>query len=199
MKLISYRIAFALVLFASAAAIVTAQDDARRLFEAGQYQAVVEKTAGDGSPEGQYLKGLAHLKLNQGDAAKESFRRLEGGGDSWKAVGDSAVAQADGDLDGALNAARTAVERNGGLAQAQYQLGLVQEARNDSAAAAEAFAKAAEANPQMAYAHYNAGMNFYKAKRVDRMAVYFENFLKLAPNAPEKPAVESIMRTIRGR
>jgi hypothetical protein len=42
-------------------------------------------------------------------------------------------------------------------------------------------------------------MNYYKAKRIDRMAVYFENFLKLAPNAPEKPAVESIMRTVRGR
>jgi len=51
----------------------------------------------------------------------------------------------------------------------------------------------------MAYAHYEAGMAYYKAKRVDRMAVYFENFLKLAPNAPEKPAVQSIMRTVRGR
>jgi hypothetical protein len=42
-------------------------------------------------------------------------------------------------------------------------------------------------------------MNYYEAKRVDRMATYFENFLKLAPNAPERPAVESIMRTVRGR
>ena len=41
----------------------------------------------------------------------------------------------------------------------------------------------------MAYAHYMAGMSFYKAKRVDKMAVYFENFLKLAPEAPERPAV----------
>jgi hypothetical protein len=31
------------------------------------------------------------------------------------------------------------------------------------------------------------------------MAVYFENFLKLAPNAPERPAVLSIMKTVRGR
>ena len=58
--------------------------------------------------------------------------------------------------------------------------------RGDSAGAAEAFAKAAEADPRMAYAHYHAGMNYYKAKRIDQMAVYFENFLKLAPNAPEK-------------
>ena len=65
--------------------------------------------------------------------------------------------------------------------------------------AAEAFAKAAELNPQVACAHYDAGMAFYKIKRVDRMAVYFENFVKLAPNAPEKAAVQSIMRTVRGR
>ena len=37
----------------------------------------------------------------------------------------------------------------------------------------------------MAYAHYEAGMAFYKVKRVDRMAVYFENFLKLAPERRE--------------
>jgi hypothetical protein len=42
-------------------------------------------------------------------------------------------------------------------------------------------------------------MAFYKSKMVDRMAVYFENFLKLAPDAPEAPAVSSIMRTVRGR
>src|SRR5262245_32896505 len=111
------------LLFLAGVAFLNAQDDARRLFEAGQYQAVVEKTGGDGSPEAQYLKGLAHLKLNQGDAAKESFRRLDPSGDAWHAVGESAVALADGDQDRALGAARTAVERNGGLAQAQYQLG----------------------------------------------------------------------------
>jgi len=85
------------------------------------------------------------------------------------------------------------------LASARYQLGLVESARNKPAEAAEAFAKAADLDPQMAYAHYEAGMAYYKAKRVDRMAVYFENFLKLAPNAPERPAVQSIMRTVRGR
>jgi tetratricopeptide (TPR) repeat protein len=76
---------------------------------------------------------------------------------------------------------------------------LVLEARNERPAAAEAFVKATQASPSMAYAHYHAGMNFYEAKRIDQMAVYFENFLKLAPNAPERPAVESIMKTLRGR
>ena len=91
------------------------------------------------------------------------------------------------------------MEQDGNLAQAHYQLGLVESAQDKQAPAAEAFAKAAALDPQMAYAHYEAGMAYYKIKRVDRMAVYFENFLKLAPNAPEAPAVKSIMKTVRGR
>ena len=182
----------------AAAARSTAQEDARKLFQAGKYQAVVEQSASDGSPAAQYLKGLAHLKLNQPDAAKEAFGRLDAD-EAWKSVGQSAIALADGNQDAALAAAQAAVAANAGLAEAQYQLGVVLEAKGDRAGAADAFVKATKANPQMAYAHYFAGMNFYEAKRVDQMAVYFENFLKLAPNAPERPAVESIMRTVRGR
>jgi tetratricopeptide (TPR) repeat protein len=188
-----------LVVLSLAAVRATAQEDPRKLFEAGKYQAVIEQTAADSSPAAQYLKGLTHLKLNQPEAAKEAFQRLEGADEAWQSVGQSAIALTDNNRDGALAAARSAVSRNAQLAEGQYQLGLVLDATNDNTAAAAAFAKAAEISPQMAYAHYYAGMNFYKAKRIDRMAVYFENFLKLAPNAPERPAVESIMRTVRGR
>jgi tetratricopeptide (TPR) repeat protein len=182
-----------------AAARAHAQDNPRQLFEAGKYQAAVDKAAGDNSPASQYLRGLSYLKLNQADAAKDAFRQLAGADAAWKSVGQSAVALTDNNRDAALAAARSAVSSNAKLAEAQYQLGLVLEATGDHAGAADAFAKATENNPQMAYAHYYAGMSFYEAKRVDRMAVYFENFLKLAPNAPERPAVESIMRTVRGK
>jgi tetratricopeptide (TPR) repeat protein len=195
-----YRVAMAMLALLLGAGIrSTAQEDARKLFESGAYPAVVQKTAADESPGAQYLKGLAHLRLKQPDEAKDAFRRLERGDDAWKAVGESAIALVDGNRDAALDTARTAVDRNAGLAEAQFQLGTVLEARGDRPAAAEAFVKATEANPQMAYAHFYAAMNYYEAKRVDRMAVYFENFLKLAPKAPERPAVESIMRTVRGR
>ena len=195
-----HRLALVVVtLLSIAAGRASAQDSPRQLYEAGKYQAAVDKSAGDNSPAAQYLNGLSHLKLNQPDAAKASFQKLQGGDDAWKAVGQSAVALTDNNKDAALAAARSAVSHNARLAEAQYQLGLVLDATGDNAAAAEAFARATEDNPQMAYAHYYAGMNFYEAKRVDRMAVYFENFLKLAPNAPERPAVESIMRTVRGR
>jgi tetratricopeptide (TPR) repeat protein len=195
-----HRVAIALLALLLVAGIrLAAQDDPRKLFESGKYQEVVERTANDDSPGAQYLNGLAHLRLKQPDEAKDAFRRLERGDEAWKAVGESAIALVDNNRDAALEAARLAVERNAGLAEAQYQLGVVLEARGDRPGAAEAFVKATQASPQMAYAHYYAAMNYYEAKRVDRMATYFENFLKLAPNAPERPAVESIMRTVRGR
>jgi tetratricopeptide (TPR) repeat protein len=151
--------------------LAPAQDSPQKLFESGKYQEAIDNVKGrsDASREDVFLRALAHRKLNQNDDAKEAFHALEGG-------------------DGA-----------GDNAQARYQLGLVESARNNQQEAADAFAKAAELNPQMAYAHYEAGMAFYKAKKVDRMAVYFENFLRIAPNAPERPAVQSIMRTVRGR
>ena len=39
----------------------------------------------------------------------------------------------------------------------------------------------------------------YQVKRVDRMANAFERFVKLAPQAPERPAVEALLRSIRGK
>jgi tetratricopeptide (TPR) repeat protein len=184
--------------------VAGAQDASpQKLFESGKYQQVVDaiKSRSDAPPEEVYLRALAHRKLNQADDAKEVFGTLAGAdeGSHWRQVGLSGQALMEGNLDAALAAARKAVEMDGGSAQARYQLGLVEAARNNNAQAADAFAKAAELDSQMAYAHYEAGMAYYKAKRVDRMAVYFENFLRLAPNAPERSAVQSIMRTVRGR
>jgi tetratricopeptide (TPR) repeat protein len=194
------RIGFAsLAIVLGSAVHSTAQEDTRKLFEAGNYRGVVDQTPADSPAPAQYIKGLAYLKLNQIDQAKDAFSQLASGGDAWQSIGQSAIALAEGNSDAALAAAKQAVAQNGGLAEAQYQLGLVLEARNERPAAADAFVKATQANPSMAYAHYHAGMNFYEVRRIDQMAVYFENFLKLAPNAPERPAVESVMKTVRGR
>jgi lipoprotein NlpI len=71
--------------------------------------------------------------------------------------------------------------------------------RRDYGGAMEAFNRATELDPAFAAAHYNAGLASYRAKRVDLMANHFETFIRLAPNAPERPEVESILRTVRGR
>ena len=174
----------------------------KKLFESGKYQEAIDsiKAQADAPKDQIYLRALAHRKLSQNDEAKEAFNKLGAGdGGAWKSIGESGVALVEGNLEVAGAAAKKAVELDGNSPQAQYQLGLVESARNNHPAAAAAFAKSAELDPQMAYAHYEAGMAFYKAKKVDRMAVYFENFLKLAPDAPEAPAVKSIMKTVRGR
>ena len=183
--------------------IVPAAQDAspQKLFESGKYQEAIDsvKNRSDASPEDVYVRALAHRKLNQNDDAKEAFGALASRDGAWKEIGNSGTAMIEGNMDNAAAAARKAVDADGNSSEARFQLGLVESARNNQQQAADAFARAAELNPQMAYAHYEAGMAFYKAKKVDRMAVYFENFLKLAPNAPERPAVQSIMKTIRGR
>jgi tetratricopeptide (TPR) repeat protein len=186
-----------------AVTIAHAAQDAspQKLFESGKYQEAIDtvKKRSDASPEDVYVRALAHRKLNQNDDAKEAFGALASRDGAWKEIGNSGTAMIEGNMDNAAAAARKAVDADGNSSEARFQLGLVESARNNQQQAADAFAKAAELNPQMAYAHYEAGMAFYKAKKVDRMAVYFENFLKLAPNAPERPAVQSIMKTIRGR
>src|SRR5690606_14452918 len=104
--------------------------------------------------------------------------------------------------DEALSLAQAAVAQSApppASAYALYQLGLVQSQRQDMAGAAESFEKATAIDPAFAYAHYYAGMANSSLNRIDRVAQHFETFLKLAPEAPERAAVESIMRTVRGR
>ncbi|HXW07824.1 MAG TPA: tetratricopeptide repeat protein [Vicinamibacterales bacterium] len=193
----------AAVLLTIAAAAVAQDVPPEKLFEAGKYQEVIDSVRSrPDAPQGHvYLRALAHRKLDQNDDAKQAFGSLATAdeGSAWREIGNSGTALVEGNLDAAQAAARKAVEIDANSAQAHFQLGLVESARDDHAQAAEAFARAAELDPQMAYAHYEAGMSFYKTKRIDRMAVYFENFLRLAPEAPERPAVQSIMRTVRGR
>jgi tetratricopeptide (TPR) repeat protein len=188
---------------AFAAAAVTQDASPQKLFESGKYQEAIDSVkARPDAPQDQiYLRALAHRKLDQNDDAKQAFGALAAAseGSAWREIGNSGNALVEGNLDAAQAAAKKAVENDGNSAQAQFQLGLVESAKSDHAQAAAAFAKAAELDPQMAYAHYEAGMAFYRNKRVDRMAVYFENFLRVAPDAPERAAVQSIMRTVRGR
>jgi Flp pilus assembly protein TadD len=71
--------------------------------------------------------------------------------------------------------------------------------RGDFNAAVQAFERAIEARPRFAYAHYQAGLAYDRIGRADLLAARFETFLRLAPEAPERAAVEGILRTIRGR
>ncbi len=189
--------------FTLAAAPVFAQDATRiqKMFEAGRFQQVVESVSSDSAPEALYTLAQSHQRLNANDQAIGIYQQLamRGDEDAWTFVGRSGQQLLEGDADGALDSARHAVEMNGDLAEAHFQLGLVLAARQDWTQAAPEFDRVTELNPAAAYAHYYGGLMHYRAGRPDRMANHFEQFLKIAPDAPERPEVTQIMRTVRGR
>ena len=182
-----------------------AETSARALFEAGQYEQAIQAVAqdrqhGTNEPADAYLSAQSYEKLGQPDRAKAEFALLERVEDAaWQLVGHSAVSLIDGDSEQALKAATQAAASAPDFFFAQYQLGLVKAERQDWTGTTEAFERATQIDPTFAYAHYYAGLAYSKVKRADRTATHFEVFLKLAPKAPERPAVESIMRTLRGR
>lgn len=182
-----------------------AETSARALFEAGQYEQTIRGVAqqrqhGMNEPADTYLSAQSYQRLGEPARAKAEFALLEDVEDAgWRLVGRSAESLIDGDIEQALQAATQAAARAPDFFFAQYQLGLVKAERQEWSGAADAFEQASQIDPTFAYAHYYAGMAVSKVKRADRTAAHFEVFLKLAPKAPERPAVESIMRTLRGR
>jgi tetratricopeptide (TPR) repeat protein len=180
-----------------------AQDTAqvRRMFDAGQYQQVVEAAAGGDEPVAIYTAAQSQQRLGATAEASETYARLAARpeGDAWHFVGLSGQQLIAGDNDGALASARQAAAIDDGLAEAHFQAGLVLARQQNWRAAAEALDRAAEINPGFAYAHYYAGLMHSRSGRPDRMAIHFEQFLTIAPEAPERPEVMQIMRTVRGR
>jgi tetratricopeptide (TPR) repeat protein len=210
MNMITARVStVAMVCVLASAAAGAAQDQpqsVKQLLESGRYQEAVERTAAEpgSAPEDTYLAAQAYQKMNNADGARQALAQLaeRGDEDPWSLIARSERARLDQNLDEALSLAQAAVAQSApppASAYALYQLGLVQSQRQDMAGAAESFEKATAIDPAFAYAHYYAGMANSSLNRIDRVAQHFETFLKLAPEAPERAAVESIMRTVRGR
>ncbi|OFW01976.1 MAG: hypothetical protein A3I61_00430 [Acidobacteria bacterium RIFCSPLOWO2_02_FULL_68_18] len=184
-------------------AIAWAQDAAevRRMFEAGRFQQVVDSAGDAAAPAVVYTAAQSHQKLGAAGEARAAYAQLatRGEDDPWHFIGLSGQQLLDDQTAAALESAQQAVALGPRLADAHYQMGLVHARREEWRAAAEAFDRAAELSPATAYAHYYGGLMHYRAGRPDRMAIHFEQFLKLAPEAPERPEVLQIMRTVRGR
>lgn len=178
---------------------------ARQLFEAGQNEEALRaitagRDAGTASPADSYLAAQILLKLTRRAEARAELARLVNQTDPvWKMIAESTIASIDGNRNAALAAAEKAAAVAPALFFASYQLGLVKAERDDWPGSADAFERASTSDPTFAYAHYYGGLAYSRAKRADRMAIHFEMFLKLAPKAPERLAVESLMRTVRGK
>jgi tetratricopeptide (TPR) repeat protein len=189
--------------FAVAAVLIVAgaarAQTAQALYERGAYAEAAQSAAGNEDPANTYMAGQAYLKLDRPQDARNEFARLANGSDeAWKAVGQSAIALIDNNLDQAVAEGRRASEVGGGNGFAFYQLGLAHLRRNEFDPASQALDRAAELMPGFAYAHYQAGVAHQRARRLNPMAEHFQAFLKLAPNAPESGQVQLALRALKG-
>jgi tetratricopeptide (TPR) repeat protein len=200
-SMINKAIAVAALAFTPAVALAQSPAEVQKLFEAGRYQQIVESAAPDAEPAVVYTAAQSQQKLGANERAVEMYARLaeRPEDDPWRFIGESGRQLVQGELDPAADTARRAVEIAGDLPEAHFQLGLVLAKREDWQGAATEFDTVSMLRPDNAYAHYYGGLMHYRAGRPDRMAIHFEQFLKLAPNAPERPEVMQIMRTVRGR
>ena len=72
-----HRLAFVIVTMLSVAAVrAGAQDNPRQLFEAGKYQAAIDKSASDGSPGVAVPQGI---ELSQTQSGRRGKRRVRKG------------------------------------------------------------------------------------------------------------------------
>ena len=194
-------LATALITLFSSLALAQDPGEVQRLFEAGRYQQVVDATTPQSAPEVLYTTAQSQQKLGANDQALQTYGRLaeRPENDPWHFIGLSGRQLVEGNMEAAVGSARQGVAAGGDLPEAHFQLGLALARQQQWAEAATAFEAASSRQPANAYAHYYGGLAYYRANRVDRMATHFEQFLKLAPEAPERPEVQSIMRTLQKR
>jgi len=182
-------------------ALAMAQDpgEIQRLFEAGRFQQVVAASNPASPPDVLYFAAQSQQKLGAIDQAAQAFNQLAARpeADPWHFIGLSGRQLVEGNADASVASARQAAAMAPDLPAGHFQLGLALARQQQWPEAAAEFEAASDRQPTNAYAHYYAGMMHYRANRIDRMAVHFEQFLKLAPEAPERPEVLSIMRTLK--
>jgi Tfp pilus assembly protein PilF len=94
-------------------------------------------------------------------------------------------------------AAPVAAPPDTAAANALCDAGVEQLARREYAEAARSLDRCIEMDPTRAYAYYHAGLAYQEIKRVDLMIARLETFVRLAPEAPERPAVEAMLRQVR--
>jgi tetratricopeptide (TPR) repeat protein len=171
------------------------------LFESGRYQDVLNSVAaGDVSARALWFAAQSSLRLGQRDEAARQFVQVAeiGGSPAWQVVSDLALALMRENPE-EIDRAREAAAAFPGDPFVQYQVGLAHARRNDMAAAAQAFDRASQADPRFAYAYYGSGLTWDRLNRADLAIARLEMFERLAPDAPERPEVASILQTVRRR
>jgi tetratricopeptide (TPR) repeat protein len=200
-RLLKSPLALTAVLGLSASLAGAQGTSVQKLFERGAFEEAVQRGEAErNNVESVFFAAQAAGRMNDnGRAAQEYGRLQQAGDDAWKAIGESGVKLAEGNLGAAMAAAERAVAASGDNPYAHYQAGLVANRQNNYERARDGFTRAAELKPDFAYAHYYAGTTNQRLKNIAQMSEHFERFIKLAPDAPERTAVTALLRTLRPR
>jgi tetratricopeptide (TPR) repeat protein len=102
-----------------------------------------------------------------------------------------------GQYAGAESAALQALQSSPADAVASAALGeaLVSEGKLDEAI--QRLTAVLQADPRLPYAHYWRGQAYQRQKQVARMVDDYEAFLRLAPDAPEAPALRAVVQSVQ--
>ena len=170
------------------------------LFESGRDDEVVTRAATTTRGDELWFSAQSRLRMGQRAEAVEAFTRLANAAPSeaFQVAARLALTRLAGE-DGLAASARDAATRFPADAFVQFEVGLSFGVLGNQEAAARAFDAAADASPLLAYAYYQAGLAYSKLERPDLTVTRFETFVRLAPEAPERPQVETILRAARGR
>ena len=170
--------------------------EVQRLFQSGAFEEAV-KAADQADPASKYLAAQALIKLEQLDRAGQELGEIKGAGPGWRLIAESGEAMLANDSARAVDLARQAAETDGDNPFAHYQMGLAASKQNDFATATREFNRTIELKPDFAYGHYYAALAHQRLRQLSKAAEHFEMFLRLAPQAPERQAVQAIMRTLK--
>lgn len=175
------------------------ENSVQKLIERGALDEAVARAGEEGgNPESTYLAAFALTKKNDSGGAEERYAQLSQQGDeSWKAIGEAGARLLARDVDGAMDAATRAVAANDGNPYAHYQLAIVATRKDNWPRALAEFQKAIELKPDFAYAHYFAGQAAQRVRQTPKAVEHYTAFVRLAPDAPERTAVQSLLRSLR--
>ena len=202
-RLLSITVLFGVAVTLAARSTAAAAQDVsvQQLLERGALDEAIQRAEAErDNPESTYLAAQALIKKDDGGRAGEAYGRLrERSDEDWKAIGESGAA-----LLGGTTMARWPPPNVQLPRTAPIRTRIIRSARSPSgkrisSAPPRRYGRSVELKPDLAYAHYYAGIAYQRVRQIPKMSEHLETFLRLAPDAPERTAVAAILRTLRGR
>jgi tetratricopeptide (TPR) repeat protein len=140
--------------------------------------------------------GEIYLRQQNAGAADGAFRKaaeVASGNDYYLGVARQRLRQ----FDEAVAALERARGADPGNALIPYQIGVTRLFQEQWQPALDQFTQAVNKDAGLAYAYYYRGLAADKLKRTDVLINDMEQFLKLAPNAPEAAVAKAVLRAVK--